>query len=64
MTAMTVEKIRKMVRDALVWHIQNAINGDEYLMKEVYEQLDDADDFIAAGQELEEIKALIESRKD
>lgn len=57
---MTVEQIRNLVREQLIGHIQEAINGSEFLMKEVYEQLEDADDFIAVGQELEEIKTLIQ----
>ena len=46
------KEIRKLVRAQIVYYIRQDLDGDELLMKEVWEELDGDREFVVAREEM------------
>jgi len=60
---MKIEQINKLVRNQIIYHIQEDLNGGEGLMKEVWEALETDADFGAAHTEMKRIIEAIKTLK-
>jgi hypothetical protein len=59
MTEAREKEIRDMVRDAIAYHVEIDLNGDEQLMKEVWEEMQTKKEFTVAKSELKVILAFL-----
>jgi len=55
-------EIRRMVREAIVCHLEQELTGDELLTKEVWEEIFDKNESAILWNELEAIISLIKAR--
>ena len=55
--------IRRMTRDAIIYALQRDLDGDEQIMKEVWEECEDQDDIKVGSDELKQVIKLIRSLK-
>ena len=56
-------KIRALVRKQLIYYLKEEINGDELLMKEIWEQCETAEHVDAAKRELAEVVTRLKDRE-
>lgn len=52
-----------MTRDAIIYALQRDLDGDEQIMKEVWEECEDQDDIKVGSDELKQVIKLIRSLK-
>ena len=57
------EELRAGVRGSLIYYLEEDLNNNEYLMKEVFEQCETAADFETVYAEMKAIIKLLKERK-
>lgn len=55
-------KIRQAVRDTIIYYLKEDLRGNEYLMKNVWEECRNEDDDEAARKEMKQIIKYLENK--